>query len=380
LLKCLILLQNKQALKNNNLKLRQMKRFTFLTFLTAAFLFSVLMITSCTKEGPAGQDGVDGAVGPAGPQGIAGEDGIDGTDGTAGCILCHTGGTAQGMFAQVNQWEASVHANGGNFERNTGDCATCHTSQGFLANLAGTFDGVTNNPNPINCYTCHNIHKTFTPADLGFTTTTAVELMAGGDVFDFGKGNLCANCHQARSFTGPVIDGADFKVTSSRFGGHHGPQANILAGSGLYEFSGAESLSPNTHASVTDGCVTCHMADAYGIQAGGHTMGMTYEYHGADAVWEAGCLECHTSSDDLHADVEATQEEVEELLHELNALLVAAGIYNPATGLANTGTYKANVAAAYVNWQLIEEDRSLGVHNPNYVIGVLKNTIAKITP
>ena len=44
------------------------------------------------------------------------------------------------------------------------------------------------------------------------------------------------------------------------------------------------------------------------------------------------------------------------------------------------GTFPANVAAAYVNYQLIEEDRSLGVHNPNYVIGVLKNTIAKITP
>ncbi len=355
-----------------------MKRFTFLTFLTAAFLFSVVMMTSCTKEGAAGKDGLDGAVGPAGPQGIAGEAGIDGTDGTAGCILCHTGGEEQGMFSQTNQWEASVHATGGNFERNSGDCATCHTSQGFLANLAGTFDGLTENPNPINCYTCHNIHKTFTPADLGFTATAGVELMVSGDVFDFGKGNLCANCHQSRPLAADlVIDGPDV-VVGSRYGGHHGPQANILAGAGLFEFSGSATISPNTHASVEDGCVTCHMADAYGTQAGGHTMGMTYEYHGAAAVWDAGCLECHTSSDDLHADVEAVQEEVEELLAELQAALNVAGIMSGAS--QKNGTFPANVAAAYVNYQLIEEDRSKGVHNPNYVIGVLKNTIAKITP
>ena len=353
-----------------------MKRFTFLTFLTAAFLFSVLVITSCTKEGPAGKDGVDGAVGLTGPRGEAG---VDGTDGTAGCILCHTGGTEQGMFAQVNQWEHSIHALGGNFERNTGDCATCHTSQGFLANLAGTYDGVgISNPNPINCYTCHNIHKTFTPADLGFTATAGVELMVGGDVFDFGKGNLCANCHQARSLAADlVIDGPDV-VVGSRYGGHHGPQANILAGSGLFEFGGSATISPNTHQAVENGCVTCHMADAYGTQAGGHSMGMTYEYHSALAVWPAGCLECHTSADDLHADVEAVQEEVEELMAELQAALNTAGIMSGAT--QKTGTFPANIAAAYVNYQLIEEDRSKGVHNPKYVIGILKNTIAKITP
>ncbi len=362
-----------------------MKRFTFLTFLTAAFLFSVLMITSCTKEGPAGVDGVDGAVGPAGPQGIAGENGIDGTDGTAGCILCHDGGESQGMFSQVNQWEASVHANGGNFERNGGDCGTCHTSQGFLANLAGTYDGSVENPNPINCYTCHNIHETFTPADLALTTNSGVELLLGGDVFDYGKGNLCANCHQSRAVSPmPVEDGPDVTIGSYRFGGHHGPQANILAGLGLVEFEGDATYSPNTHASVTDGCVTCHMADPYGTQAGGHTMGMTYEYHGSAAVWDAGCIECHTSSDDLHADVEHTQEVVEDLLAELKSLLIAADMYDDGShghaGYAVTGTQPANLAAAYLNWQLIEEDRSLGVHNPNYVIAVLKNTIDKITP
>ncbi len=359
-----------------------MKKFTFLTFLAAAFLFSVLIITSCTKEGPAGTDGIDGAVGPAGPQGIAGEAGIDGTDGTAGCILCHTGGEEQGMFTQTNQWEASVHANGGNFERNGGDCGTCHTSQGFLANVAGTYAGSVSNPNPINCYTCHSIHETFTPADLALTTTTPVEMLINGDIVDFGKGNLCANCHQGRSYGDVLaIDGPDFTVTSPYWGAHHGPQANVLGGTGLFEFSGSATFGINTHATfIEDGCVTCHMADTYGVQAGGHTMKMTYEYHGSAAVWDAGCIECHTDSNELHAITEETQEEVEGLLHDLAALLNTEGILAVGAHRPTPGTYDANVVCAFINWAMLDEDRSLGVHNPGYVIGVLTNTIEAITP
>lgn len=359
-----------------------MKRFTFLTFLTAAFLFSIVLMSSCTKEGPAGQDGVDGAVGPAGPQGIAGEDGIDGTDGTAGCILCHTGGEEQGMFTQVNQWEASVHATGGNFERNDSDCGICHTSQGFLANLAGTYDGNVENPNPINCYTCHNIHETFTPADLALTTTDPVELMINGDVIDLGKGNLCSNCHQPRlPNPNPVIGGGDFTISSPYWGGHHGPQSVLLAGTGLYEFPGTSSLGINTHAfTIEDGCVTCHMADAYGAQSGGHTMDITYAYHGADAVWDAGCAQCHTDSDDLHADVERVQEDIHNLLEELATLLIAEGVLAPGAHRPTPGTYSSDVAAAFLNWAMIEEDRSFGVHNYNYAKGILENTIAAIKP
>ena len=361
-----------------------MKRFTFLTFLTAAFLFSVLIMTSCTKEGAAGVDGVDGAVGPAGPQGIAGENGIDGTDGTAGCILCHDGGESQGMFTQVNQWEASAHALGGNFERNTGDCATCHTSQGFLANLAGTFDGTTENPNPINCYTCHNIHETFTPNDLALTTMEPVMLNINGDVIDLGKGNLCANCHQPRVPSPmPEIGGADVTITSPYWGAHYGTQSITLAGTGLFEFPGSSSLGINTHEfTIEDGCVTCHMADAYGVQSGGHTMGITYAYHGADAVWDAGCAQCHTSSADLHADVERVQEDIHRLMDELALLLDAKGILVSAGGnyRPTPGTYSADVAAAFLNWAMILKDGSYGVHNYNYAKGVLENTIEAMKP
>jgi len=336
-------------------------------------------MSSCTKEGPAGATGAPGAQGPAG------EDGINGTDGTAGCVACHDGGTSQGMFAQTIQWEKSVHATGGNFNRNN-SCGECHTSQGFRATLAGTFDGLVENPNPINCYTCHNIHETYTSADLGFSTTTAVTTIVGGEVFDMGKGNLCATCHQARSISPlPVIGGADVTLGSYRYGGHHGPQANVVIGSGLFEFSGSEGYGTNQqHGGITDGCVTCHMSEAVGDRTGGHTM--TIREEGSSSVAISGCTECHgsTSTDatNLQNKVKALQLEVGELLEELKDLLIAQGMMDDGShghaGYAITGSQPANLAAAFVNWQLIEEDRSLGVHNPIYVVALLKNTIAAI--
>jgi hypothetical protein len=363
-----------------------MKKLTVLTFLSIAFISGMILMSSCTKEGP------QGATGATGETGAAGEDGINGTDGTAGCVLCHDGGTDQGMFAQVNQWEVSVHAQGGNFERNYEDCATCHTSQGFLENLAtGTGEVAIpiSNPNPVNCYTCHNIHDTYTPADLGFTTSTAPTFLQGGGSFDIGKGNLCATCHQARTVSPmPVMDGADVTLTSYRFGGHHGPQANVLAGVGFMNFEG-EGLGGNFHGEIiTDGCVTCHMAEAYGVQAGGHTMRMNYEYHGSDAVSLAGCTSCHGETDDdqdtLHQEIEDLQEEVEILLGALKAALIAVDMYDDGShghaGYAVAGVQPANYAGAFLNYQMIEEDRSLGIHNPTFVVALLENTIAAITP
>jgi len=164
-----------------------MKRFTFLSLFTAVIFASAMIMSGCTKEGPAGPAGKDG------------KDGTDGTDGTAGCVQCHD--DSQAIFAASVQWEASVHATGGNFERNAADCGACHTSQGFLQRLAnGTMeaDGTVETPAPINCYTCHNIHETYTPEDWAFTATEPVEFWVNGEVVDFGRANLCVQCHQDR--------------------------------------------------------------------------------------------------------------------------------------------------------------------------------------
>lgn len=341
-----------------------MKKFVTLLLIIPGLTLALIIATSCTKEGQ---------------QGPPGENGIDGTSGTATCIQCHTNDEV--LFAKSNQWAHSTHANGGNYERNAGECAICHTSQGFLGyNVSGDYDpevegAFISNPNPPNCYTCHNIHSAYTVEDYSFTVTDPVELRNTGEAtYDFGSANLCANCHQGRTVDPfPVVGGDPIVVTSSRYGVHHGPQGNTIAGMGLFEPGTGYSNHP--HSDIENTCVTCHMAEPYGAQAGGHTMNLTYDYHGNDVVNAAGCIACHPDEDILEAKIEVTQEEIQVLLDELKLLLDATGITEEGSDSSVPGTYAPEVAGACLNYKAITEDRSLGIHNPTYITKVLVSSI-----
>jgi hypothetical protein len=334
--------------------------------------FAVMMVFALVScEGP---EGPAGAIGPAGPAGPAGP---EGQAGTTNCIECH--GSSQLLTSKLNQYAASIHATGGNYERNSASCAACHTSQGFLDRMAtGSMEasGTVEDPLGPNCYTCHKIHSTYTTADWELTYTAPVEFMNGKGTFDQGKANLCANCHQPRP---AVIPGPDdtglVNVSSSRYGPHHGPQSQILAGVGGVEFGGNYSAGP--HGSIENGCITCHMASAFGNQSGGHVMNIAYVYHDAKEYNFAGCADCHDPAT-IETKFEDTQHEIETLLEELKTLLIDKGIYNTANDLAVTGDHDAKLVGAYYNFIYIEEDRSLGVHNPSYTKRLLEQSIAAI--
>jgi hypothetical protein len=356
--------------------------------LIAAAVFLLPMLTACEgPTGPAGPAGTAGATGPAGPTGPQGPAGPAGQDANENCTQCHTNNTM--LFARQVQYENSTHRNGGNFERNDADCAGCHTHEGFLDRVANGNADLSSispdNPSPINCRTCHQIHTTYTSADYAFTRTAAVTFMFRGGNFDMGEANLCASCHQGNIMGEdvPVIDGPDVTITSSRYGVHHGPQSQVLAAEGAYEFEGSANIptGPNSHGNAAvneDGCISCHMAAAYGAQAGGHTWSMSYDYHGSERGNYAGCNNsaCHDGDVDTF-DYDDIQTEVEELLAELVVELKRVGIMR-ADGYATTGTWDANLAAAFINWQMLEEDRSFGVHSPRYVPRVLTNTIEMV--
>ncbi|NQT77894.1 MAG: hypothetical protein HQ565_09285 [Bacteroidetes bacterium] len=341
-----------------------MKKLVTLLLIIPGLTLTIIIATSCTKEGE---------------QGPPGENGIDGTSGTATCVQCHS--NDQVLFAKSNQWAHSTHATGGNYERNEGECAICHTSQGFLGyNVSGDYDpelegSFISNPNPPNCYTCHNIHSAYTVEDYSYTVTDPVELRnTGKATFDFGSANLCANCHQGRTVDPmPVVGGNSIVVTSSRYGVHHGPQGNTIAGMGLFEPGTGYYNHP--HSDIENTCVTCHMAEPYGAQAGGHTMNLTYEYHGHDVINPAGCIACHPNEDDLAAKIEVTQEEIQVLLDELKLLLDATGITEDGSDSSIPGTYAPEVAGACLNYKALTEDRSLGIHNPTYITKVLVSSI-----
>jgi len=322
--------------------------------------------------------GCEGEQGPAGP---AGPPGADGADGTALCGTCHSISTK--IVAVQGQYQASTHAMGATSERGeSADCALCHTSEGFRQHVAGEEVTGAVNPTQPNCRTCHNIHTNYDETDYDLAVTGSVDLisamMDASTTVDFGKGSVCVTCHQSQPYGYTLeVGGGDFEVTSSRFGAHHGPQGNIVAGFGAYEVSGSVSY-PTSSAHTTmiaDGCVTCHMATPYGFQAGGHTMKMGYESHGALEPNIAGCVSCHADIESF--DINGAQTEIEELLSSLLALLVKEGA-TTESGSMVTGTYPSDVAGAMMNYAMCLEDKSNGVHNPKYVKALLTNSIESL--
>ncbi|MFA4862475.1 MAG: multiheme c-type cytochrome [Bacteroidales bacterium] len=348
-----------------------MKKFKLLSMLfSVAIVVSLIVISACTKEGPAG---------PAGKDGTNGEDGINGTDGTAVCGTCHD--NSETVETKIGQWENSFHATSGLQFENRTTCAPCHTSQGFkevvLTDSTATV-ALVEDPANINCYTCHKIHDTYTGADWALRKTEASPSWLAQNTFDFGIGNLCAQCHQPRiSYQVPDVNNPldSFTVTSTRFAPHYGGQSSTLTGTAYYLVG--TGYNNSSHINIENTCVTCHMASAMGYDAGGHTFRIYNEAEGE--INTAGCEPCHTA-DEAITNVEELQADVTLLLEELGTLLEAAGIYNPAGtgGYAVKGDYPNKVAGAYWNFISVKYDLSLGVHNPKFVEKVLENSIASL--
>ena len=354
------------------------KLFTLLTVLG-------FMLSSCEGPmGPAGADGTDGTNGTNGTNGI---------DATASCILCHNNDAT--IELKLAQWGGSIHATGGNaaYANRTG-CVQCHTSQGFLEYVAeGSTASLTvpAEPMQINCYTCHKIHDSFSTDDWDLTKPGAQILnvkYAGADVtWDKGTSNQCVACHQAFPVSpAPVLDGPNFEITNTRIGTHHGPMANLVLGKTAFELPGTAYPTSNPH-STAKGCVTCHMAKPYGYQAGGHNMGLEYDSHGTMKMLYTGCADCHdvtsagVAAGKLAIDekIEAAHVVIEAKLETLKNQLIEADIFDTSNSLAKKGTYPANAVFAYINFNMIEEDRSLGSHNPFYTKVLLDNSIAAMT-
>lgn len=334
-------------------------------------LFCIALAPSCVKEGPqgpAGRDGVDG---------VDGMDGVDGVDGSSTCVVCHSSGTT--LYAKQIQFQESIHNTGGNFERNATSCAICHTHEGFLERLetgATSTAATIENPSPINCRTCHMIHENYDETDYTLRVSDPVDLINGGTV-DFGKGNMCINCHQSRPYEIPDMATDSTAITRSRWGTHHGPQSTLIFGLGGFEIPGSEPYESTPHAeAIPDGCISCHMASAFGNSAGGHTFNMVYEYHGRMTDNVVACTPCHAGAENFN--INGSQDEIEELLATLRDMLIERGVLNTETGLWNTGTYETNLAGAALNYIYIEEDRSKGVHNFKYAKALLTNSIESL--
>jgi hypothetical protein len=318
--------------------------------------------------------GCEGETGPAGVAGVDGADGADGANGTslAVCLDCHT----DAPFLQIGlEYVQSGHKAGNyvDYAGGRGSCSRCHSKQGFMNFAAGIDAADIGEPSEIDCATCHIVH----PTDEFVLRMDGPVPMIWDETYmlDFGDdSNLCANCHQSRRAEPNISDPGDtFEITSTHYGPHHGAQANVLEGVGFAEIAGSTAYpapsSGSGHLSAGgDGvtCVDCHM-DAYTEGVGGHTW-----WPSIDA-----CTGCHQGAEDF--DINGAQTENHEKLVALRDRLVALGVveyveedeaYEPVVG-----TYPMVQAQAFFNWIGLEEDRSLGAHNPGYFEALLDNTL-----
>jgi hypothetical protein len=307
----------------------------------------LLMLALVTYAGSADAGVSDGAASPAGPVVQAGAD--------LTCTVCHNDTTL--ITGKETAWSESVHGTGTAYLRGTSaGCAGCHSGGGFSAMVAAGLapDGVeAGDPNPTrqDCRACHNIHTTYTADDWSLETTDPVNLYAyEGVTFDGGKGNLCANCHQPRRAM-EAVDGM-VNVDSTHWGPHHGPQSAMLLG---VAGAGEVESSPSPHTMVADTCVTCHL----------------YNDNHSFEPNVAVCQQCH-GADVADFDIEGVQTNVDELVAELGEALKAKGLLDEE-GEPVVGEYPEAEAAALWNYILIAiEDKSHGVHNPDYAIALLQ--------
>jgi len=331
-----------------------------LFLLIALMAVAAVAMTACAGEqGPAGPEGPAGPAGPEGPAGPAGADGADAVAAEAEmtCSECHDDSSV--LTGKQFEWAESNHgiSESAAYAGGRSSCTGCHSGASFSDMVAA---GLT--PDQVesvtavtkqDCRACHQVHTTYTGADWALETTDPVAMYPfEGVTYDGGKGNLCANCHQARRPIEDAVDGQR-EITSTHWGPHHGPQANMLLGiAGAGEVEG----KPSAHYSmVEDTCVACH--------AGSHTFEPDI----------ASCQGCHADIED--ADFSGLQTEVQAMLDELKEGLVALGYLDEEGHPVVSAGPEAEVAAAWNYIYIAIEDKSLGVHNPAYTKALLQASL-----
>ena len=300
------------------------------------------------------------------------------------CAICHD----EGHHLFPAQWRVSNHAtlelSGGSTRAS---CGQCHNGQGFVDYIESGKQPLTHDYSSIvsiTCAVCHDPHSAENPHQLRTMDAT----LTNGDVITgAGNGAICMNCHKARrdavQYTNDYL-----KNLSSHYGPHDGPQGDILAGKNAITFGQNIYTSPHL-AATTDACVRCHMypatTDSLGnvILVGSHSWRMSVD--GVDNV--AACVDCHgnfgpdfsdkkcyiNGTADLDGDGVANglQVEIQGLLDQLKALLPQK---DGEVSITDSSVTLTQAQAAY-DYFMVEFDRSLGVHNPQFVFGLLKASI-----
>jgi cytochrome c553 len=366
------------------------------------------------------------------------------------CMSCHgSTGAKYSLPGAKLGYEVSGHATLGDSRyANAEGCQRCHTNEGYLQHAEMGFDAAKFDafalppkgadgktppmpfiayPSQPNCFTCHDSHTT---GDFSLRTqkadpkTKAVTnqkiTLYNKFVYDGGAGNLCASCHQARGDSKTAIP-ASKGALSPRGMHHHGPEADMLAGTNGWEFAGKKYSTSPHYMIVKDTCISCHMGQPkgrYGFspKVGGHAFTVVGDVHEVELGNVSSCVTCHKdvktvaakkyintafapkdtayftikAKADYDGDgtVEFVQAEVQGLLDKLvnkNGTGVmqtmANPMFKPDGSFANSkAVYTNDQLGAYANFLYVIEDKSLGIHNATYTLQLLYDSIQALSP
>jgi hypothetical protein len=300
---------------------------------------------------------------------------------TASCFTCHSDSNNL-IMARKGQWEKSVHASGAHITETSSGCSVCHTNEGFISViLTGTPIDV-ENPTAIGCFTCHAPHTT---GNLTLRTNASYMLLdsTSSSTYDKGESNICVNCHHSRRNVNTYVK--DGVTLSSHYGPHHSVQADMLVGTNAYEYSGFTYESSYHSHGVADGCVACHMGTPIGYILGGHSMNMVWE--GEENVESCNSAACHNgditefnrlAAEDYDNDgtIEGVQDEIDGLMDQLKEKLIAANLLTSGGDPAARKVATQDSVGAVYNYEFMLGDRSGGIHNTKYAVGLLQSSIA----
>jgi len=303
-------------------------------------------------------------------------------------------------------------------------CVKCHTAQGlptFVHNggsvvVTGTgstvITGVANLPtsNGFMCTTCHdeaNFPNRLAIASVTFPSGKTVSL-GGKDAdgkFVADDSNICISCHQGRESTtsmnnalkGKDADTVDAKISFKNI--HYlGAGATLFGGDvqGAYQYEGKEYVGQNV-AHPLNKCKDCH--DVHALEpkleacAGCHGSAKpedirfntdTTDWDGDGNVTEGMAGEIQTLSDALYTEIQKYAEgNSQPILYDTTSypyfFVDADKDGKPDTNDAGPVAYNGNwtpklVEAAY-NYQYVNKDPGVFVHNPKYVLQFLIDSI-----
>jgi hypothetical protein len=366
-----------------------------------------------------------------------GAGGVPGDILTASCMTpCH------GFEGVVEQWKTSRHyaayvanLDGEEVESWTGakSCGNCHAIDGIEQRLAGNvkFNG-TMGPGElahgqisyknsssgaiseavyagqatvavVHCSTCHitegdaDPHKTggdYVPGSFELRVPAENDEYAiiekssmlgsstGTQTESYGSGHACMWCHKSRKDVTNYVLAPNTNITSSHWGPHDGPHADIYTGEGGFEYSG-KTYTNSSHTGFAKGCVDCHMPPI------AENMGVAnHSFYPQLSVCTTACHRNATSFD-----VNGGQSETKVALQRLRETLDGWNLLSrngtdPLTddelgdeewrhdeALPQSAPVPQARAGALYNYFIVARGSAFGVHNPSYTQQLLYDSI-----